>query len=58
MEQKMNDQRPCDDAMERTAWRSVGGIAAAWVDRVAVVRMAQAAADDAVRAAAMGIAAE
>ena len=58
MEQKMNETRACDEAMDRASWRSVGGLASAWADRVAVVRLARAAADDAARAAAMGIAAE
>ena len=58
MEQTMNEPRPQDAPPERTSWRSVGGLASAWADRVTLARQARAAGDDGALAAGMGIAAE
>lgn len=47
-----------DDAEVRTPWRSVGSLAAAWADRVAVVRLARESLDRDAPAARLGLAAE
>ena len=58
MEQTTNHTESLE-ADERTSWRAVGAIAGAWADRIAVVRMARAAGEDASSLAMrLGLAAE
>lgn len=58
MEQTMNKDQAAEEE-GRTAWRSVGAIAGAWADRVAVVRMARASGEPTeMLAARLGLAAE